>query len=608
VPLRDDLLSPIVGDSPSGVDLRYVLYDRVQEARREDDDLAQGDWQHERKIADYPLVINLTQEALATKSKDLQLAAWLTEALLKVEGFSGLHQGLVLCRGLLTEFWDTVYPEIEEGDLDRRAKPLVWLGLSLEVPVKSTPIVTAGYDWYRYNESRAVGYETQTKTDKEKKVRTKLIADGKLAPEIFDKAFTETPKSLLAQSEKHLDASLVALKDLDAVCTERFSDDAPTFSKLRQALEEVRHTVHALLEKKREQEPDPVEDAGPSLPAEADATSGVSAPAEVRMSATEAAAGVFVPNSYEPADRRDPIAAIANAAAFLRKREPHSPAPYLMMRGLRWGELRSAGGLSDVSLLEAPPTELRQQVKRLAIAKRWEELLDVAERAMSLPCSRAWLDLQRMVVGACAALGSEYEPIAAAIQSELRALLNDVPELLDANLLDDTPAANAETKAWLRQLTVPDSSSQDAAQNGANGHGAALDSRTADPSWLTRAADPYVLAQDALKAGQAEKAFAILQRELARQRSGRGRFQRTMQLIELCVEAGKDSIAQPLLEDITAMIETHKLEDWEDKAMVAAALATIMRVSKKVQGNASERQKLFDRICRLDPVQALSAG
>ena len=56
------------------------------------------------------------------------------------------------------------------------------------------------------------------------------------------------------------------------------------------------------------------------------------------------------------------------------------------------------------------------------------------------------------------------------------------------------------------------------------------------------------------------------------------------------------------------MIEAHKLDDWEDKAMVAAALATIMRVSKKVQGNASERQKLFERICRLDPVQALSAG
>jgi type VI secretion system protein ImpA len=213
---------------------------------------------------------------------------------------------------------------------------------------------------------------------------------------------------------------------------------------------------------------------------------------------------------------------------------------------------------------------------------------------MSLPCSRAWLDLQRMVVGACTALGAEYAPIAAAIQSELRALLNDLPELLDANLLDDTPAANAETKRWLRQLGGADSPGPDTAQHSTNGHHVNEDA-TADSSWLTRAADPYVLAQ-------------ILQQEIARQRSGRGRFQRTMQLIELCVAAGKESIAQPLLDDVTAMIETHKLDEWEEKAMVAAALATIMRISKKIQGNASERQKLFERICRLDPVQALSAG
>jgi type VI secretion system protein ImpA len=365
--------------------------------------------------------------------------------------------------------------------------------------------------------------------------------------------------------------------------------------------------VHSLLEKKREQEPDPVEAAVPSRPAETEAAFG--GPAEaVRTPTTESAAIMFISNDYEPADRRDAITAVANAAAFLRRREPHSPASYLMMRGLRWGELRSVGGLSDANLLEAPPTELRQQVKRLALAKRWEELLEVAERAMSLPCSRAWLDLQRMVVGACTALGDEYEPIAAAIKSELRALLNDLPELLDANLLDDTPAANAETKAWLRQLGGPESSSPDVGQTGTNGHGATRDLQLSDQSWLARSADPYVLAQDALKAGQAEKAFAILQREVARQRSGRGRFQRTMQLIELCVAAGKDSIAQPLLEDVTAMIEMHKLEDWEEKAMVAAALATIMRVSKKVQANASERQKLFERICRLDPVQALAEG
>ncbi len=75
----------------------------------------------------------------------------------------------------------------------------------------------------------------------------------------------------------------------------------------------------------------------------------------------------------EPADIRQAVAGIAAGAAFLRKREPLSPAPYLILRGLRWGELRTASRLGDSTLLEAPPTELRQRVKRLALAKKWSD-------------------------------------------------------------------------------------------------------------------------------------------------------------------------------------------------------------------------------------------
>jgi len=78
-----------------------------------------------------------------------------------------------------------------------------------------------------------------------------------------------------------------------------------------------------------------------------------------------------------------------------------------MLRGFRWGELRAAIDRADPTQFEAPPTELRKHLKRLALDRKFEELLEAAEGAMALPCSRAWLDLQRMVVEACEALGSE---------------------------------------------------------------------------------------------------------------------------------------------------------------------------------------------------------
>lgn len=607
MPLREDILVPIPGENPGGADLRYdtklLVIDKLKEFRRQDDELAQGAWQSERKTANWPQAVKLAQDTLATTSKNLQVAAYLTEALLQTEKFGGLRQGLDLVHRLLTDFWDTVYPVIDPADPETRedrATPLAWINTQLEFPIRSTPINNAGHSTINYKDSRAVGYEDQVKTDKDRKARSTMIENGKLPPEIFDKAFNETPKAFYAQAEKELDACLELVGKLDALCDEKLEDDSPGFGKIKTALTDVRQIVHQLLEKKREKEPDPVEVA-PVEEAAAETDGATEAGAE----GTPGAVGSGFSLAGEPADRRQALGGIIAAAAFLRKREPLSPAPYLLLRALRWGELRSASSLVDSPLLEAPPTELRQQIKRLALAKRWAELLESGEQAMAHPGSRAWLDLQRLSVAACHALGKEYAPIATAIQSELRALLNDLPELLDATLLDDTPAANPETKAWLQSMNA---SRQPGAAEEAEVASDIPAHRNGAPKWLAPAVDAYVLAQDALAAGQEEKAFAIMRAEVSRQRSGRRRFRRMMQTVELAIAAGKDGIAQPLLEDIAAAIENHKLDAWEDPELIASDLIKLMRYSKKIQGSAGDKQKLFDRICRLDPVQALSVG
>ncbi|MFZ0707358.1 MAG: type VI secretion system protein TssA [Candidatus Korobacteraceae bacterium] len=624
MPLREDLLNPIAGENPSGSDLRYnteqAFYDRIQEARRQDDDLPVGDWQHERKVANYAEVLKLSQDAIATQSKDLQVAAWLTEALLRKEGFAGLVQGLQLCQQLLATYWDTIYPLIDDGDAELRAKPLSWLGTTLDIPVKTVPLTASGYDWLKYKDSRTVGYEAQAQTDAERKKRNALLASGKLAAEAFDKAFDETPKSFYAKAEKDIDNCLSVLAGLDKFCDEKFSDAAPSFNHLKTSLTEVRHTVHGFLEKKRELEPDPVEvTAEVTEGSVEEVAAGEGKPGHISVPAQS----IVIPLAgTEPPDRREAIAAVSRAAAALRKQQPGSPAPYLMMRGLRWGELRTSQGLTDPSLLEAPSTELRQHLKRLALAGNWTELLEVAENAMSLPCSRAWLDLQHLVVLACSALGSEYEAVGTAITSELQNLVRDMPKLLDATLLDGTPAANRETRAWISMSKVEPApapppvappSDGEAAVSG-NGTGEAATASPPPPAvpassgWWQKASDAYALAQAAIRAGNIDKGIAIMREEIGRQQSGRARFQRTLQFVRLCVEAGNDAIVQPMIEDAAQAVEEHKLDNWEDREMVADALVLIMKTSKRVQGDAKERQRLFERVCRLDPVRALHAG
>jgi type VI secretion system protein ImpA len=598
MPFPDDLLIPIEGPNPSGANLRYdPLYDKIKELRREEDQPPPGMTERDRKVADNPQVIKLTTDLLTKKTKDLQLAAWLTEALLKQKGFGGLKDGLALCHGLVDKFWDTVYPELEDGDAQSRGAPLGFIGTKLEIPVKLIPVVEKQtYCLLDYEQAREVGYEELAKADDAKKRRAQAVKEGKLTPEVFDKTFEETPKKFYAQAEKDLDACLQNLSELTKTCDEKFGVEGPAFGPLKTALEAERHLIHGLLQKKREKEPDPVEvvptDVAPGAEGEA-ATAGAGGPVRTGVL-------ISVETSSEPPDRVEAISKVADAAAFLRRREPHSPASYLMLRGLRWGELRAAIELADPTRLEAPPTDLRRHLKKLLLDKKYEQLLDAAESTMALPCSRAWLDLQRFVVEACDAMGGGYEAVARAIRSELKALINDIPQLLDATLMDETPAANAETRAWLVSLSQAPAEAAPAADGALPASSNGLGSR-----WPGQPTDAYASAMQALREGSERKAFEILQQDIARKRSGRERFRRRMQMVELCASTNKPNVAQPILDDLAAAIETHKLDDWEDPGMVASALATLMKMSTRIQADKAQQQKLFERICRLDPAQAL---
>lgn len=597
MPLREDLLAPIPGANPSGENLRYApVYDKIKEARREDDDAPQGEWQRERKVADFNLVIKLASEALATKSKDLQLAAWLTEAILRKEGFSGLREGLGLLRGLLAEFWETLYPEIEDGDLELRAAPLDWVGAYLGDSLRKTGITRSGLNYYKFKESRTVGYEEQAnESDSKRTARETAVAEGKPTGEEFDAAVHNTSTALYEAWVGSLDASLETLEALNELCNQQFGEYTPGFSKLRTALEEVRQVVNSIWQQKLDAEGRPAavveevaEEEPEPQPTYVSASSSGAAAAPARTQARRAVVGL------DPADPDDAALRLAAVARYLRQADGYSPAPYLMLRGFRWGELRGYGENPDSALLAAPSTETRQQIKRLAVDANWAELIETAETAMAEPCGRAWLDLQRYVVRACDEYG--YPAVATAIKAELQALLKDIPSLTQWTLADDTPTANAETLAWIREFSQPEWTPTRAA---------AIPEQTESEEALP---DGFDLAMERVRSGRAGEGIELLAREIQLQGSGRGRFQRKLQLAQLCMATGHDGLAHPILEDLVAAIDQHQLEGWESPEMVAHALSLLYRSMDKVGGEPALKQKIYARICRLDPIQALACG
>jgi type VI secretion system protein ImpA len=109
-----------------------------------------------------------------------------------------------------------------------------------------------------------------------------------------------------------------------------------------------------------------------------------------------------------------------------------------------------------------------------------------------------------------------------------------------------------------------------------------------------------------VRGGRPERAIALLMNEVNREKTRRGRFLLQAELAAIMVDTGHEAVALPILEELVADIEAHKLEEWEAGAVVAHPMSLLYRCLTKTDQDPSTRQQLYLRICRLDPVQAMS--
>jgi len=123
------LLQPLPGDAPCGVSLIHDMeYDAIRAARRADDpSLPSGIWQTTLKVADWQAVEHGCRNVLATRSKDLTIAAWLGEAWLNRYGLPALPHCFELIGGLCGRYWDDLHPMPRDADFGFRAAPLAWI-------------------------------------------------------------------------------------------------------------------------------------------------------------------------------------------------------------------------------------------------------------------------------------------------------------------------------------------------------------------------------------------------------------------------------------------------------------------------------------------------
>ena len=318
----DRLLAPIDDASPTGRNLRYVdgdlTFQSIGDARAEDDPalVLDGD----AKTADWRKVISECEQALASKTKDLEIAGWLAEGLAHREGFAGVRDGLRLIRELVEGHWQRLHPGFDESDgeiiLTVRAKPLSWLALPrcFLLAVKSIPMATGNGRSLSYADYELAQRYAEARGNNQALFQ-QLVEAGAATTEEWRSVLVGTPVGELDDTLSSVRECRAELELLIKLCEDRFGDQAPLLRPLDDLLADIGDQVERANRGESA-------NAGPEERA---------AGAQGATTAT-AASGLI-------ATRHDALRVLSQVADFFRRTEPHSPISYLVQRAVRWGSM-----------------------------------------------------------------------------------------------------------------------------------------------------------------------------------------------------------------------------------------------------------------------------
>lgn len=324
------LAAPIPGDAPAGADLREDFspqspYYRLRDARAEARELERrADHDPEADSAppqQWRQVRELAFRALSERTKDLEIAAWLTEALVRHQGLSGLAAGARLIAELVEAFWEGgLYPLPDEDGVATRVAPVTGLNGqgsdgTLMQPLRKIELFAmpdgAPVRVWQYTQSEnleGIGDEAR---------RQQRVA----ANEAFVRAAGMAGATRFTALRAEVKAALDAWTLMDERLAARTGPDAPPTGRVRDLL------LTMLKIAERYAPPEPARDGPPPNEATEAAATDDAAPAEGQASANR------------PVSREAMLRELERIAEYFRRTEPHSPLAYTLEEAVRRGRL-----------------------------------------------------------------------------------------------------------------------------------------------------------------------------------------------------------------------------------------------------------------------------
>ena len=309
----DQLLQPISGANPCGIDLdydsRFVDIKDLIEAGSEENPTQ---WKKVKKLC-----LELLNDGRST-----ELLVYLTVASVATEGFQGLRDGLIVLSKSIEEYWETIFPELDmEDDESERftmrlnsiaqlGEPLRKMGdkLGFVELLLRAPLLSA-------QTRSAPGYWSVWASDLGDSVDSSEVA----AVHDHISRMSDEERSALNQL---LDESLEAMRSLGAFLMERtgLAYNAPFDEHLLPVVEKIRRVLDSDSGGSGD-----VGEASVGEPGGESVVNEGNTAAALRPVAVAAPPGTI----ESPADAKK---ALDKIIAYYKKAEPSSPVPFLLMR------------------------------------------------------------------------------------------------------------------------------------------------------------------------------------------------------------------------------------------------------------------------------------
>ncbi|MBF0332329.1 MAG: type VI secretion system protein TssA [Alphaproteobacteria bacterium] len=344
----DTLLAPIDGDQPSGPDPRPSEPFRDLRLLRSEagaaEKAAEVDSEAVAPTQSWRAILK-KGGALLANSKDVDVACWMVEALVRVHGVVGLRDGFRLLRELLERHGDSIHPRPEPQEGETAGATVLGIGNLLGSSGNGTLVPAigrlpltpsrAGGPWALWQWKIALKHEAAAGDAQRSPNRSGIMESVRTSP-------AESATFFLALRDD-LGACRDEFNRLAALLDERYGAEAPATSGIALLLEEVSDAIRLL--------------SAEVLPPEtADVAAGEEDPAAPMP--VVGGPATFRGGGDHLANRQEAIRVLLDVAAFFKRTEPQSLIGYSLEELARRAQMPLPELLAELLSDDGPRRQL----------------------------------------------------------------------------------------------------------------------------------------------------------------------------------------------------------------------------------------------------------